>query len=163
MTTNLTQAPASTRRSNLRTAARVLGIVFLAIGILGFIPGITTNYDTMTFAGHNSDAKLLGIFEVSVLHNIVHLLFGIAGLALSRTAREARAYLVGGGVIYAVLWLYGLIIDRDSGANFVPFNNADNWLHLALAVVMIALGVALGRELTSTAANTGAAMPTRMR
>jgi hypothetical protein len=89
---------------------------------------------------------LLGIFNVSVLHNVVHLLFGLAGILLARSASGARAFLIGGGVIYAVLFLYGLVIDHDSSANFVPVNDADNWLHLALAVGMIALGVLLGRR-----------------
>ncbi|MDO3686801.1 DUF4383 domain-containing protein [Micromonospora sp. C28ISP2-4] len=132
--------------SPVRRAAQVVGIVFLVVGVLGFIPGITTNYDTMMFAGHESEAKLLGVFQVSILHNIVHLLFGVAGLALSRTVSGARAYLIGGGAIYLVLWLYGLVIDHDSGANFVPLNGADNWLHLFLGVGMIALGVALTRR-----------------
>jgi hypothetical protein len=48
-------------------------------------PGITSNYDDLKFAGHGSDAQLLGIFDTSVLHNIVHLLFGIAGIALSKS------------------------------------------------------------------------------
>jgi hypothetical protein len=120
--------------------------VFLAVGVLGFIPGITTNYDTMDSAGHHSAAMLLGIFQVSVLHNIVHLLFGIVGLALARSFSGARAYLIGGGVVYAVLWVYGLVVDDMSSANFVPMNTADDWLHLALAMGMILLGVLLGRE-----------------
>jgi hypothetical protein len=124
----------------------VVGIVFLLVGILGFVPGITTHYGDMTFAGHDSMAKLLGIFMVSVLHNIVHLLFGIAGIALSRTVPSARNYLIGGGVIYLVLWLYGLVIDQTSSANFVPINTADNWLHFLLGVGMIALGVLLTRR-----------------
>ncbi len=137
--------------SPLRQAALILGAVFLLVGILGFIPGITTNYDTMQFAGHHSQAMLLGVFQVSVLHNIVHLLFGVWGLAASRTWNASRAFLVGGGVIYLILFLYGLLIDRASGANFVPLNTADNWLHLALGVVMIALGLGLSR--TSPAGN----------
>jgi hypothetical protein len=139
-----------TDRSDVRTqvqlAAFVVGIVFLLVGILGFIPGITTHYGDMTFAGHDSMAKLLGVFMVSVLHNIVHLLFGIAGIALSRTVPSARNYLIGGGVIYLVLWLYGLVIDQTSSANFVPINTADNWLHFLLGVGMIALGVLLTRR-----------------
>ncbi len=89
---------------------------------------------------------LLGLFQVSVLHNIVHLLFGVAGLALSRQARTATSYLIGGGVIYLVLWIYGLVIDKQSSANFVPLNAADNWLHLGLGIGMIALGMLLGRR-----------------
>ena len=94
----------------------------------------------------HSTAMLLGLFQVSVLHNIVHLLFGIAGLALARTAAGARGFLVYGGVIYAVLWVYGMLIDQTSAANFVPVNTPDNWLHLALAVAMIGLGLLVGRE-----------------
>jgi hypothetical protein len=116
-------------------------VVFLLIGVMGFIPGVTTNYSDMQFAGHESEAKLLGVFQVSILHNIVHLLFGVAGLALARTASGARLYLIGGGAVYAVLWLYGLVIDHGSAANFVPLNTADNWLHLGLAIGMIALGL----------------------
>jgi hypothetical protein len=131
------------------TAALAVAATFILVGILGFIPGITTDYDTMTFAGHDSDAKLLGIFEVSILHNIVHLLFGAAGIVLARTVSGARAYLVGGGVVYLVLWLYGLLIDPNSDANFVPLNTADNWLHFVLGVGMIGLGLLLGRRAVS--------------
>lgn len=136
----------------VRTAAQVVGVVFLVIGILGFIPGITSNFDTMQFAGHESDAKLLGLFQVSILHNLVHLAFGVAGLALARTISGARAYLIGGGAIYLVLWLYGLVVDHGSTANFVPLNGADNWLHFLLGVGMIGLGLALSRRPPNRAA-----------
>src|SRR3954447_19435015 len=86
--------------TNMQKVATAVAAVFLLVGILGFIPGITTNYDTMTFASHDSDAKLLGLFEVSVLHNIVHLLFGVVGLAMARTWNGARTYLIAGGAIY---------------------------------------------------------------
>lgn len=130
----------------LQTAAAVVGATFLLVGILGFIPGITTNYGSMEFAGHESSAELLGIFQVSVLHNLVHLLFGVAGLAMSRSWAGARTFLTVGGVIYLVLWLYGLLIDQHTAANFVPLNGADNWLHLVLGAGMLALGLALGRR-----------------
>lgn len=131
------------RMHPLRLAAVVVGAIFLLVGILGFIPGVTTDYDEMMFAGDESTAMLLGVFQVSVLHNIVHLLFGFAGLAMARTAKTAMAFLVGGGVIYLALWIYGLVIDQNSDANFVPVNTADNWLHLVLGVGMVALGLAL--------------------
>lgn len=133
-------------RTTAMNVARLFGIVFLLVGILGFVPGITTNYGDMAFAGDASEAKLLGIFQVSILHNIVHLLFGVAGLAMARAASTARTFLIGGGVIYLVLWLYGLFIDHDSAANFVPLNAADNWLHFVLGLGMIALGVLLTRR-----------------
>src|SRR5215210_6523586 len=123
-------------RTTLQTVAMLYGIVFLAVGILGFIPGITTNYGDLRFAGHNSDAELLGLFQVSIFHNLVHVLFGIAGLALARSWDGSRGYMLGGGVVYLLLWLYGLLIDKDSGANFVPLNSVDDWLHFALGVSM---------------------------
>ncbi|MET0977653.1 MAG: DUF4383 domain-containing protein [Paeniglutamicibacter terrestris] len=132
-------------RSNVEKAAMVVGAVFLLVGILGFIPGITTNYDQLSGAGHHSGALLLGIFQVSYLHNAVHLLFGIAGVAMARSVRQARAYLIIGGIIYLVLWIYGLIIDHESAANFIPLNAADNWLHLVLGIGMVAVGIVLTR------------------
>src|SRR5687768_10490330 len=104
-------------RTPVQTMAMLVGIVFLLVGVLGFIPGITSNFSDITFAGDESEAKLLGIFQTSILHNLVHILFGIAGLALARTWEGARTFLIGGGVIYLVLWLYGLIVDKESGAN----------------------------------------------
>ena len=136
----------TTMGTRVQAAAAVVGAVFLLVGVLGFIPGITTGYDSLEAAGHKSHAELLGIFQVSILHNVVHLLFGVAGLALSRTASTARAFLIGGGVVYLVLWLYGLVIDKTSQANFVPLNTADDWLHFVLGVGMLALGVLLGRR-----------------
>lgn len=138
-------------RHPVQVAAMVVSVVFLLVGILGFIPGVTTNYDQLGLAGYGSTALLLGLFMVSVLHNLVHLAFGVVGLVMARTATGARNYLVGGGIVYAVLWLYGLLIDHGSSANFVPVNNADNWLHLVLAVAMIGLGVLLGRDLRAVA------------
>jgi 4-hydroxybenzoate polyprenyltransferase len=128
-------------RPLVSVVAAVVAAVFLLIGVLGFIPGVTTDYDQMEFAGHESEAMLFGVFQVSILHNIVHLLFGVAGLVLARTPSGARWFLVGGGIVFALLWLYGLVIDQEAGANFVPVNNADNWLHLGLAVGMVALGL----------------------
>ena len=136
----------ATGRDLLRTAALVVGAVFLLVGVLGFVPGITSNYGELGAAGHHSSAMLLGIFQVSVLHNVVHLLFGVAGIALSRTRSGARTFLVGGGAIYLVLWLYGLVVDQESAANFVPLNTADNWLHLFLGLGMVGLGVVLSRR-----------------
>jgi hypothetical protein len=140
------QPSTATDREPLRGIAMVVGVVFLLVGILGFVPGITSNYDDLQFAGHESHSELLGIFQVSILHNIVHLLFGVAGIVMARSISTARLYLVGGGAIYLVLWVYGLVIDRQSGANFVPLNDADNWLHFVLGVAMIAVGLLVGRK-----------------
>lgn len=131
--------------STLQKAARAVGAVFLLVGIAGFIPGLTSDYDRMQGAGHESMALLLGIFMVSWLHNLVHLLFGVAGLVASRRWSSSRAFLIGGGAVYLVLWIYGMVVDQNSSANFVPVNSADNWLHLVLGLGMIALGVLLSR------------------
>jgi hypothetical protein len=150
MTTSRGRAAAPS--TPVQTAALVVGAVFVLVGILGFIPGITTHYDTMGVAGPHSGAKLLGLFEVSILHNVVHLLFGVAGLALARSRDTARLFLIGGGVIYLVLWLYGIVVNLDSSANFVPVNTADNWLHLLLGVGMIGAGVLTTRAVSTTGA-----------
>jgi hypothetical protein len=142
----MTSANQVSTRHPVQLAATVVAAVFLLVGVLGFIPGVTTEYDGMTFAGHESTAMLLGVFHVSILHNIVHLLFGIVGLALARTVSGAGGFLIGGGAVYLVLWIYGLVIDHDSAANFVPLNGADNWLHLFLGIGMVGLGVALRRK-----------------
>lgn len=133
-------------RSPVQLAALVSGAAFLLVGVLGFVPGVTSDYDSLQVAGHESHAMLLGIFQVSVLHNVVHLLFGVAGLLMARTARSARTFLVGGGVIYLLLWVYGLVVDHESAANFVPLNEADQWLHLVLAIVLLGAGLLLGRD-----------------
>jgi hypothetical protein len=132
-------------RSPIQIAALLVGAAFVIVGIAGFIPGITTNVGDMKFAGHESPSELLGLFQVSILHNIVHLGLGIIGLVAAATWEGSRLYLVGGGAIYLALAVYGWVVDRASDANFVPMNPADNVLHVLLGAVMIVLGVVLGR------------------
>ena len=130
----------------IQKTALIVGIVFLLVGIAGFIPGLTHSMETMEGAGADSEAMLLGIFQVSILHNAVHLLFGVAGLAVAGRARASRQYLIWGGVVYLALWVYGLFAVGSDQANFVPVNAADNWLHLFLAAGMILLGIFVGRD-----------------
>ena len=131
-------------RAPVQKLTLIFGIVFLALAIVGFIPGLTTHYGEMSFAGDDSASELFGVFRVSILHNIVHLLFGVAGLSLSKTREGSRTYLLGGGAIYLLLWLLGLAGDAD----WIPANTADDWLHLALGVTMIGGGILTtrGRE-----------------
>lgn len=129
-------------RTPVQQVAAVVGVVFLLVGILGFIPGITTHYGDLSFAGHDSGAMLLGLFQVSVLHNLVHLAFGVVGLALARTPEGARSFLLGGGAVYLVLWILGIV----NAGNWIPVNTADNWLHFVLGIGMIGLGFVTSRD-----------------
>lgn len=132
------------KRLPVQWAAMVSGGAFLVVGLLGFVPGVTAGYADLGFAGHASHAELLGLFQVSVLHNVVHLLFGVAGLLTARTPGGARAFLVASGAIYLLLALYGLVVGQDSAANFVPVNPADDVLHLVLGLGMLGAGMLLG-------------------
>lgn len=140
------QAPTSPTPAPIRMAAGGFGVMFVALGVLGFVPGVTTQHDELRMAGQDSGAHLFGIFQVSVLHNVLHLVLGVAGLALARTAALARGYLIGAGAVYALLWLWGVSVDADSSFNVIPLDQYGDRLHLGLAVGMIALGVALGRS-----------------
>ena len=122
-------------RTQAQTLAMLVAVTFVLVGVLGFIPGITTHYGDLSF-GEDSGAKLLGIFQVSILHNLVHLLFGVVGWYLAKTWSGARTYLLGGGVIYLALWILGVL----NGADWIPANTADNWLHLVLGVGLLGLG-----------------------
>ena len=130
----------SGHRNLARTLARLFGITFLLVGIAGFIPGITSELGNIKFAGDESEAELLGLFQTSVLHNIVHLLFGIAGLVMAQRWDRASNYLLGGGIIYLLLFVYGLFVGKDDedGANFLPVNNEDDILHLLLGLGLLA-------------------------
>lgn len=128
-------------RSLAQGFAFVIGATFVLVGVLGFVPGIVRMFGDLTLKGPESDAQLLGLFDVSVVHNIVHLLFGV-GLLASRRAAWAVRYLLIGGIAYAAVFVYGLfVVNSTSSINFLPINTADNVLHLGLSVTMIALGV----------------------
>ncbi len=111
--------------------AFLFGVVFLLVGILGFIPGITEDAPG-SFAGEDSDGSLLGIFQVSVLHNLAHAAFGI-GILAARKHATALTYLLVGGIAYAGLFLLGILGAMD----WLPADDTDDWLHLALAAGLI--------------------------
>jgi hypothetical protein len=146
---NATAPPAEREREHMMIGQRLallVGIVFLLVGVAGFIPGLTSDFHDMAAAGHESHAKLLGLFQISVLHNVVHILFGIAGVVAARALRWSKTYLIVGGAIYLGLALFGFAIDHSTDVNFVPVNRADDWLHVALGVGMIALGLLAANE-----------------
>ncbi len=127
-------------------AALLVACGFLVIGVLGFIPGATTDYGLLEWSGHHSGARLFGMFAISGLHNILHLVSGVVGFALARTYAASRAYFLGGGVVYLALWLHGLFMDQGSRANLLPVNGADNWLHFGLGIGMVLLGLTLAGQ-----------------
>ena len=124
-----------------RLVAAVFGVIYLLVGLLGFIQ---TGFDD--FAGKNTDEKLLGIFEINGLHNVVHLLIGAVLLAAalrSRSVAKGANTFVGG--VYLLVGIIGLFIANDtSDLNILSLNGADNVLHLASALVL--LGVALSQD-----------------
>ncbi len=132
-------------RSAVQKGAAVVGVVFLLVGVLGFVPGVTTAYSELAVATQRSQAQLLGLFQVSVLHNAVHLAFGVAGLLMAKTPLRARNYLFYGGLVYAALFFYGVVVDYESKANLVPLDDADNVLHFVLAAGMLLLSFLLDR------------------
>lgn len=125
-------------RSPVQKAALFCGLGFLALGFAGFVPVMTTNFNAIEM-GSGSDAMLLGIFQVSVMHNVIYLLLGLAGLGLSRLSGTARWYLRVGGIVNVLLWIFGLLVDKGSMANFVSINIFDDWLYFLLALTMIGL------------------------
>jgi hypothetical protein len=126
-------------------AALLVAAGFILIGVLGFIPGVTTDYGLLDWAGPHFGAKLFGVFAVSGLHNVIHLVSGVVGFALARTYAASRAYFLGGGLVYLAMWLHGLLMGCR-GANLLPVNGPDNWLHFGLGVSMLLLGITLAGQ-----------------
>jgi nitrate reductase gamma subunit len=122
--------------------AGLFGLAFVAVGVAGFVPGVVDHYEQLGWWKNGSGAQLLGVFQVSILLNLLHLGSGTLGLLLARTTATARAYLSGGGAAYLALGVYGLLIDRAGDANVVPVDRADDWLHLGLGVAMLYAGLA---------------------
>jgi hypothetical protein len=144
-------------RTDIQRAALLFGVVFLVVTVAGFIPGITTDYDELTrFDGEG--AKIFGIFGVNILENLVHLLYGVAGLVAASSWAASKNYFIWGGVIYLAVWLYGLLggSDESSSANFLGLNAAADWLHFVLGVTMIAVGFLVSRRVVSDRAATTA-------
>lgn len=123
--------------------AGLVGITFVAVGVAGFVPGLVQHYDQLGWWKNGSGAELFGVFQTSILHNLVHLGFGVIGLLAARTVITGRAYLTGGGLAYFALGVYGLLIDRAGDANVIPVDCAGDWLHLGLGVAMVYAGLAV--------------------
>lgn len=135
------------RTTAVQNGATAVGWVFLLLGVMGFIPLFTPGFSGISFAGNDTTAELFGIFEVSVLSNLVHLVFGVVGLIMGWMVGASVRYLLIGGVLFALLGLYGFIVPDASAADFMPTNWTIDWLHLGLGLLMIAFGLFLHRRL----------------
>jgi hypothetical protein len=125
----------------VRQGAALVGMAFLVVGLAGFVPGVTSGLDDLRISGHESGALLLGAFQVSILLNVVHLLFGVVGLGLARTTGHAVLFLLGGGVAQLLLAYHGLVVDGHPSDNVLSLNAADNWLHLGVGAALVLLGL----------------------
>lgn len=125
----------------IRNFALAAGIVFLAVGILGFVPGLVqpmqTEYDMVVDANHG---MLFGLFPVNLLHNLVHIAIGIWGIAAYRSLTNSRWFAQGLAVFYAVLAILGLIPATQTLFGLVPLHGHDVWLHALTAVVAAYFG-----------------------
>src|ERR687893_1672440 len=133
-------------RTTIQRAALLFGLVFALVTVAGFIPGVTTDYGDLTrFDGEG--AKIFGLFGTNVLENVAHGLFAVAGLAAASSWAASKTYFVWGGLLYLGLWLYGLLggSEERSTANFLGLNSAADWLHFALGVAMLAIGLLVSR------------------
>ncbi len=117
----------------LRKAATLFGVVFLAVGLLGFVPGVTTE-------GTDGHRLLLGLFRVDGVHNFVHLLSGAAALAAASRVDWSRLYFQVFGVVYALVTVLGFLMGEGVVLGFLHVNMADNFLHLAITAAALYLG-----------------------
>ncbi|MCK0172883.1 DUF4383 domain-containing protein [Mycolicibacterium sp. F2034L] len=129
-------------------AALLVGAGFLLLGAFGFVPGLTVNQDALRWVGHPSDAdaELFGVFAVSGLHNVVHLVYGAAGMLSARTYAASRAYLLIGGFVLLGVWIFRMATAHSAIAELFPLNRADSWLHFALGVIMVILALTLAAQ-----------------
>lgn len=123
-----------------KTLGMLFGIVFLAVGILGFVPGVATT-------GADGMPMLLNIFMVNTVHSIVHIASGVVFLLASMSgAGAARLWFQVFGVIYAVVAVLGFMTPNGMLLGLISNNPADTWLHVVLAVAMLAIGFGSPKE-----------------
>ncbi|ROQ37148.1 uncharacterized protein DUF4383 [Frondihabitans sp. PhB188] len=125
-----------------QVCALVVGLLLLVLGILGFIPGVTTDLGTITFASPDSHAMIFGLFQTTVLRNVLFIIVGLAGLGAPRSRAGATLYIVGAGGFLMTLWLYNLLFgNSDFGGNIFSANLNDFALDfcLGLAILIAAL------------------------
>ena len=132
-----------------RTFALILGLVFLLTGVAGFIPGLVTPHDAVEhqLRIQQGAGDLLGLFPTNILHNIVHIVFGVWGLAVYRNTAASIGYARAVAIVYAVFVIMGLVPGLDTVLGFVPLHGNDVWLHAALAAIAAYFGFIRHAEL----------------
>jgi hypothetical protein len=125
-----------------RRFALVVGIIYLVIGIAGFIPGLVQGQDYPDLAVDAGSGALLGLFPVNVVHHLVHLLVGVLGIAAYRAFDSARLYARGLAIVYGVLAVMGLISAANLHTMFglTPLFSHDVWLHAGTAIIAAYFG-----------------------
>ncbi len=127
-------------RLPIQQAALVFGVVFLVLGVLGFIPGITTDAGGADFTEHGG--RLFGVFGTSGLDNLVRLVFGVLGVVLGlRSAFGSAVYLGVGGVFYFLIWLYSVLADPTVSNDGMGIGAADWALNTVLGLGMVVVAV----------------------
>ena len=121
---------------NTRTFALVWGILFLIVVASGFIPGMLQPPapGDPPLVVDSMHGRALGLFPVNILHNLVHLVFGVWGLLAYRSLDAAKAYAKVVAIIYIVFAVMGLVPGLDTTFGLVPLHSNDVWLHLLLAL-----------------------------
>lgn len=128
----------------VRYYALIVGIAFLLVGLLGFIPGIN-NMNHPDLANHDVSVTsqyglLLGIFPVNILHNIVHLLVGLLGVLAYRSYDGSRRYAIGLGIFYLLLAVMGILpAPFNTTFTLIPIFGNDVWLHALIAIIGLIL------------------------
>ncbi len=117
----------------VKRVAMVFGVVFLLVGILGLVSS-----GGMSMGADPAPGMLLGMFPINVVHNVVHLLFGVWGVMAARSFAGAKMYAQLGGIIYLVLAICGFFIPTTFG--LIPIGGSDIWLHALLGIVLAGVG-----------------------
>jgi hypothetical protein len=124
---------------SVQRVAQIFGWVFVLVGVLGFF-------------ATDEEGRLLGLFPVSTLHNVVHIALGVWGILAARSWDAARTYCRAAGVIYAVLAVLGLV--EPDGFGLVPIGGNDVWLHAVLAIALLFFGFTAREEGSAARATT---------
>lgn len=126
----------------VRTFALIFGIIYVLVGILGFIPGLSTHptHPSGDLAVDSFHGDLLGLFPINILHNIVHLLIGLWGILASRSVSGARFYAKVLAIVYGLLAILGLFPATNTTFGLIPIGGNDVWLHALSALIAAYFG-----------------------